>query len=169
MRFSLQRPSLADLHVAWQWASARPVFFPHSGGYLTWDSYLIWSQRDGRHNTAVMADGILISVVTVELTGAGEYLFHVTSPKRSDLDLIANAAYQVSFQLFRDLGARTAYTHCPTVDGHLHRGSRALCEGCGARPCGVPEEEEIKGHRYSWQTYQLTRADWLENHYGREK
>lgn len=105
--------------------------------------------------------GQLASVVSVEPTGEGEYLISVTSPPRSNLEIVANATYHVGWQLFDQLGTRRLYTMSPTIRGHVHIGSRRLCEMCGLTFTGYTETDE---HGMLWAEYELTRANWLKFH-----
>jgi hypothetical protein len=145
------------LQLARSWVGKRRVYVHHN---LTPALH--------RKQIGVFVGPQLISVITVELSYGAEYLLHVTSPPRSDLAIIADATYRTGWSLFSTMGAELIYTHCPTLNGHLHRGTKALCEACHLRPYGLPEEEEINGITYSWQTYQMTREWWLNNEQARK-
>lgn len=145
------------LELARSWAKRRRAYVHHD---LTC--------RDGVKHIGVFDGGRLLTVISIELTGDNEYLFHVTSPAKSDLAVIGDAVYRTGWMLFHDLGAEAIWTGRPTINGHEHRGSTAMCEATGLRPYGLPEEETINGAHYSWQVYQMTRLDWLTNHQQRE-
>ena len=145
------------LEQARKWAKRRRVYVHHK----------LDCAPEKKH-IGVFGGAALLCVVSIEITGDDEYLFHVTSPKKSDLAVIADAVYNVGWSLFYDLGAELIWTSRPTVNGHEHKGSTAMCEATGLKPYGLPEEEAINGVRYSWQVYQMTRLDWLQHHQKRK-
>jgi len=147
----------SHLETAAAWAKKRRVYIHHT-----------FEECAAKKYFGVFDDFSLLSVISIEVTGEGEYLFHVTSAPKSDLELIANAVYQIGWSLFDRLKAEIIYTHRPAINGHEHRGSTAMCEMTGLHPYGLPEEEEINGVRYEWQVYQMTRFDWLIDHQKRE-
>lgn len=144
------------LEQARGWAKRRRVYVHHN---LTC--------KDSVKHIGVFVGASLVSVISIE-ADEDDYAFLVTSPPKSDLHIVADAVYRVGWQLFNDLNAESIYTQRPTINGHEHRGSTAMCETTGLRPYGLPEEQEINGVHYSWQTYQMTRLDWLQHHQKRE-
>lgn len=159
------------LALAWSWVNekGRDKFFPHTGGGLSMADYFTEAAKPLRKHFAVLDGEQPISLITVEVDGTDEYLFHVTSPRKASTAAITAATYNIGWQLFDKLQAQRIYTMVPTFNGHTHIGSRALALACGLRPYGVPEEEDINGWHYNWQTYSMTREDWLENHYGKKE
>jgi hypothetical protein len=153
------------LTLAHRWAKDRPWAFAQSGGYSHLTTYLDKARRPDQKNIGVFVNGEMISLVTVEKEPNDVYLMHVTSPKRSNLDLIIKSTYTVGWQLFNNLNAQKIYTMSPRFrNRHLHRGSVALCEGCGLR---ATRHKETDSHGTEWLEYAMSREDWLENHHGK--
>src|ERR1700752_4857825 len=76
----------ACLNLAREWAKRRRVYVHHC-----------FDPSATRKQIGVFVGSKMISVVTVELTGEHAYLFHVTSPKRSDLRVIRDAVYRIGW------------------------------------------------------------------------
>lgn len=138
------------LDLARAWASRRRAYVHHS-----------FDPAPGRKQIGVFAGGRLLSVVTVEHDGEKGYLLSVTSARKSDLHTISSAVYQTGWSLFDKCNASRIYTMSPTLSGHVHRGSRSMCEMCGLTPTG---HREMDAHGNEWHEYELTRADWLRFH-----
>lgn len=144
---------------AYYWVQARPWAFPWSGGQQSLKDYLIDATRPIQRNLGVFVGGQMVSMVTVIKEG-DEYRLHITSPRRTGLDLIADAARSIIHYLFKAFDAQAVYTSSPIYKGrHPHYGSMKLCEACGASPTGEIETDEL-GHQ--WKRYQITRERWQQ-------
>lgn len=154
-----RRPDLDLLKEAYEWVQMRPWAFPWSGGQQSLKDYLIDATRPTQRNLGVFVGAQMVSMVTVIKEG-DEYRLHVTSPRRTGLDLIADAARSVIHYLFKAFDAQAVYTSSPVYYGkHIHHGSMRLCEACGASPTGDIETDEL-GHQ--WKRYQITRERWQQ-------
>lgn len=153
------------LAEAYDWIQERPWAFPHSGGRLSLDQFLQEAGNVLQKNVGVLSEaGRLVSLVTV-IKEFDEYRLHLTSPRGADSEIAAAAARSVINSLFRELGARSAYTSSPIYRGwHQHRGSMRLCEACGGEFTGHIETDEFGNQ---WKRYEITRERWL-NTYGRQ-
>lgn len=162
-----ERDFLLYLTLAHRFTQDRPWAFAQSGGYSLLHAYLDKARRLDQKNVGVFTDGAMISLITIEKEPGDAYLMHVTSPKRSYLPVIVDAAYAVVWQLFDKLKAERVYTMSPVFRGrHSHRGSIALCRACGGRETGHVEKD---GQGNLWVEYAMTRQDWLEGKNGQKK
>lgn len=153
------------LTLAWRWMRDRPRFFPASGGFHTLREYLDEAAQPHKKHIGVFVDGAMVSMVSLELEPDRSCLVHVTSPRKSDPDLIAAATYQVGCSAFRQISSiDTLYTMSPCINGHWHKGSQHLALLCGMKPYGLPEQRQIGQTTYLWQRYDLTRRDWEQEH-----
>lgn len=150
------------LTLAHRWMADRAWAYAQSGGYTMLQAYL--DQAKQKKNVGVFVDGEMVSLVTVEKEPDNVYLLHVTSPKRSHLPLIISSTYTVGWQVFDKLEATKIYTMSPIWKGRkAHKGSIALCLGCGLRQTGYTETD---AYGTIWNEYAMDREDWLANHHG---
>lgn len=157
--------------LAWRWLqdAGRARFFPHTGGGMRLHDFLDDARKRGRKNFAVCHSNELLSVIAIETDGDHAYNFHVLSPRGAKVEAITSAVYNIGWQLFDRLRAELVYTMVPSFRGHVHKGSKAMATACGMTPYGEPEQEELNGHKYSWQMHVLTRENWLKDHYGKKE
>ncbi|HYE59425.1 MAG TPA: hypothetical protein VD948_13010 [Rhodothermales bacterium] len=153
----------ALLVMAWRWAGAHPRAYRETGGLSPWPDYYDYLREGHRTHYAVRdADGLYVSLITLEQYEPGRFNVHLTSrPQdrkagfRLDPSVVAGAVYEVGTGCFA-LGALEISTLIP--DGH--RGSKRVALACGLTPDGTREGDYTR--------YRLTRAQWEAEHKRKE-
>lgn len=156
------------MSLAWCWVHVRAKFYPETGGFSDLDDYLAEGRVPSRKQVFVFRGVVPVSLITIEMTAPGMYLFHITSPRKADREAITQAVYEVGSQLFEQIQTGVIYTTVPSYRGHVHKGSKRIVEACGMTPYSTPEESEMNGHRYNWQPYAITYEQWKAFHYGKQ-
>lgn len=148
---------LAAMSQAWEWTQARKRYYCDTGGYQTFEEYIGEAKRPELKQLVVIFDGKLVSLITVRLTASKTYEIHVTSPPRTQRQVILEALLFVRDSLFQDLQAERIVTSCPVYNGHEHKGSRRLAEACGMLPNGTEWYSE-HDDTVLWREYELRRT-----------
>lgn len=149
---------LTAMSRAWEWAQRRKRFYCDRGGYQSLEDYLQEAAADDTKQLAVMDDGRLCAVLTVQLAYEGIFQIHVTAERKASRQAILDALLWLRDELFERRNARQIWTSCATHRGHHNAASYALAEACGMTPSGIEWQSE-HDPQTTWQEYCLTRED----------
>ena len=151
----------APLKQAYNWIQARAEWFPFTGGKQTWEEYLADALRSNQLDFAVMINGEMVSLITVDSSRPGQYQFHLASKPQPPVAELIKAVYRVGHHLFSFYRAEEIYTEIPS----FHHGSRRLAEKCGLRPDGAESYlGNFHGQPIRWIRYAMSRATFEKEH-----